>query len=754
VPEAAALLFAAGIAGLALAVSLAWRDELVAGIGLIGAMVAPALLIFDTGPTAVGTAFVALVLASAATVAVALRWRYLLAASAIVAVPQALVLFADRTQPDAGLLVLAAAFCGICLAAGIAWQLRGRPDTLEGTATTFVLGSAAIALYSAFALFSDGSRTARGVNLLAYGAAYGVVGAFFLARRGGRDLGSLLAALALALAAVGVADVLTGGSLTYVWAAEAAVLAWLARRLRELRFQVAALAYGALALVHALAFEAPLSHLFAATEHPAAGAPSLLAVAAALAVLALPAAGACRETRFEGVLASLNGLFEALRSNQRAIRVGAAGVAALLAIEAASLALLEAYARWWPGDLESAFDHGHVALTGAWTAAAVAALAVGLRRKGSAVAYAGLGWLAVTLAKTLLYDAPSLPESLYPYAFLEVAAGILVAAVLVQALRPRLWGDPVVGWASVAAAMALAVVGLATLLDGSRRGIDLTGASLIGVALVYGTIAAAFLRREGQRDFSTVMWMLGAGLALVAEALLVGGQWLVVVWAASGAALVALTRLTGERRLQFGALVYLVFATGLSLGAYATVVDLFSAGEYPGSGLPSLASIVLATLATALLAGAPDAPQQDRLDEQLDRIQPRVRVLGLWVAAGLALYGLSLAILELAERIGPRDVTANFQSGHTAVSALWGVLGLVLLYIGLRQGRTALRVGGMALFGVSLAKLFLYDLSRLSSITRALSFLAVGAVLLLGGFFYQRLQRADGESPAERPAVP
>ena len=46
---------------------------------------------------------------------------------------------------------------------------------------------------------------------------------------------------------------------------------------------------------------------------------------------------------------------------------------------------------------------------------------------------------------------------------------------------------------------------------------------------------------------------------------------------------------------------------------------------------------------------------------------------------------------------------------------------------------------GFALLGVSLAKLFLYDLSALSSVTRALSFLAVGAVLLLGGFLYQRL---------------
>ena len=73
------------------------------------------------------------------------------------------------------------------------------------------------------------------------------------------------------------------------------------------------------------------------------------------------------------------------------------------------------------------------------------------------------------------------------------------------------------------------------------------------------------------------------------------------------------------------------------------------------------------------------------------------------------------------------------------VSAFWGVLGLVCLYVGLVKRRRALRLGGFALFGVSLGKLFVYDLAALSSITRALSFLAVGAFLLVGGFFYQRL---------------
>ena len=84
-------------------------------------------------------------------------------------------------------------------------------------------------------------------------------------------------------------------------------------------------------------------------------------------------------------------------------------------------------------------------------------------------------------------------------------------------------------------------------------------------------------------------------------------------------------------------------------------------------------------------------------------------------------------------------MTTDFQRGHTAVSALWGLLGLAVLYVGLKRRLNWLRVVGFGLFGLALAKLFLYDLANLSSITRALSFLAVGAVLLIGGFFVQKL---------------
>ena len=113
----------------------------------------------------------------------------------------------------------------------------------------------------------------------------------------------------------------------------------------------------------------------------------------------------------------------------------------------------------------------------------------------------------------------------------------------------------------------------------------------------------------------------------------------------------------------------------------------------------------------------------------------------------LAVYGLSLGILDLYERLAPGSVDTNFQRGHTNVSALWGLLGLGLLYVGLRRDARALRLGGFALFGVSLGKIFLYDLPNLSAVTRALSFLAVGAVLLAGAFFYQRLKTQLADRP-------
>jgi uncharacterized membrane protein len=177
--------------------------------------------------------------------------------------------------------------------------------------------------------------------------------------------------------------------------------------------------------------------------------------------------------------------------------------------------------------------------------------------------------------------------------------------------------------------------------------------------------------------------------------------------------------------------------------------DLFEANRHPESGVPAILCAIGATAIFARLIGdgpAADTPEKSTYGEiahALDSRRGLARRTAEVVVAALCAYAISLTILGVAEAIGGASVTTNFERGHSAVSAFWGLLGLAVLYVGLKRGLNWLRVVGFGLFGLALAKLFLYDLAFLSSITRAMSFLAVGALLLVAGFFVQKLSESS-----------
>lgn len=120
----------------------------------------------------------------------------------------------------------------------------------------------------------------QGFALLAVAGVYAAVAAALYPRHERREVAVLVLAVGLTACAVGLADVLSGSSLAYTWAAEAVLLAYLCGRLRDGRFLIGSLVYVLLALGHALAFDAPLEQLFVATRHPAGGAGVAAAVAA------------------------------------------------------------------------------------------------------------------------------------------------------------------------------------------------------------------------------------------------------------------------------------------------------------------------------------------------------------------------------------------------------------------------------------------------------------------------------------------
>ena len=102
VPQIWALVAAAGIAAAATAVALSWKEELLAGLGLIGALLVPLMTVVEDGElTLIGTVFVALVFTATAAVALHERWRILLVAGIVASFAQIAGLVA-QTGPRTG----------------------------------------------------------------------------------------------------------------------------------------------------------------------------------------------------------------------------------------------------------------------------------------------------------------------------------------------------------------------------------------------------------------------------------------------------------------------------------------------------------------------------------------------------------------------------------------------------------------------------------------------------------------------------
>ncbi|MGZ5596848.1 MAG: DUF2339 domain-containing protein [Usitatibacter sp.] len=81
-----------------------------------------------------------------------------------------------------------------------------------------------------------------------------------------------------------------------------------------------------------------------------------------------------------------------------------------------------------------------------------------------------------------------------------------------------------------------------------------------------------------------------------------------------------------------------------------------------------------------------------------------------------------------------RDLSASVEV-HAALSVFWTFLALATMIVATRVGRRAPWMAGAALMAVVVAKLVLVDLSHLAGIERIVSFIGVGLLMLVIGYF-------------------
>jgi uncharacterized membrane protein len=88
------------------------------------------------------------------------------------------------------------------------------------------------------------------------------------------------------------------------------------------------------------------------------------------------------------------------------------------------------------------------------------------------------------------------------------------------------------------------------------------------------------------------------------------------------------------------------------------------------------------------------------------------------------------------------------QGAQVALGGLWTLAGALLLWAGLRRDDRTLRRGGLVLLAFAAAKAVLYDLGELELGYRAVSFFALGLLLLAGAYGYQRLRSTRTPPPS------
>jgi len=113
--------------------------------------------------------------------------------------------------------------------------------------------------------------------------------------------------------------------------------------------------------------------------------------------------------------------------------------------------------------------------------------------------------------------------------------------------------------------------------------------------------------------------------------------------------------------------------------------------------------------------------------------------LGVPVWAGLIFLWLSASLVRALHYVAgtPLDAEGVLRSVtvQMALSLFWAALGFAAMIVATRRGWRPVWISGAVLMGVVVVKLFIVDLAGTETLARTVSFLGVGLVLLVVGYF-------------------
>jgi uncharacterized membrane protein len=124
----------------------------------------------------------------------------------------------------------------------------------------------------------------------------------------------------------------------------------------------------------------------------------------------------------------------------------------------------------------------------------------------------------------------------------------------------------------------------------------------------------------------------------------------------------------------------------------------------------------------------------------------------IWIAAFFIIYIASTELMlhglifsnspTWKQDVLPSDAIqdTSTQIIKTGYPILWGILAFVFLIIGIRKRIKNLRIIALSLLGITILKLFLFDISNASETGKIIAFILLGILILIISFVYQKLK--------------
>jgi len=231
------------------------------------------------------------------------------------------------------------------------------------------------------------------------------------------------------------------------------------------------------------------------------------------------------------------------------------------------------------------------------------------------------------------------------------------------------------------------------------------------LALFYFVIAAIVRLRDD--DLTAAHIALALGFITIAIPLRYDAHWIKIGWLAESAALFIVAR---RLRTPHQRVLDVLASLALALGVFRMLfLDHYH----------NIDRVIVYAMAIAIFAGLAKTSAY----------------------AKLAIFAMNLlAVIELTYEVTHRLVSHEKLAQDFSRSAVWMACGAMLMIVGFRRASSYVRWLALALIGITVIKVFVYDMSELQRIYRIISFIALGVLLLATSFAYQASAGSNGRA--------